>query len=316
MIKKQLKHIKKIKNYRFRKKNKKQRNKIFITPEKRKKTLHKRKRFSLHLPNFLVFSYIKKHVWYYYWGAFIWAIFLLFLFFIWPFFRIKNIEIFRQENISNINIAYQAVENIRGERLLLIDGKKIAKDLKEYQKNIKEVSIKKILPDTLSIRINSYKWKYNIKLNDKTYILTKNGVLIPSKFSSELKELIIGTKSYTINWILDYKQIFKNEYIQKIAYLEKKLTDNLLFLSFEDIIYFPTEREAHIIFDNETRIIFDLEWNIDEQIKNLLIFHTEQFDITKTDLIYIDMRIKNKIFFCLKEDEYQCNKNLENIYGG
>jgi len=66
MIKKYLRYIKKIKNYRFRKKNKKQRSKIFIAPEKRNKTIHKRKRFSLHLPKFFLFSYIKKHLRYYY----------------------------------------------------------------------------------------------------------------------------------------------------------------------------------------------------------------------------------------------------------
>ena len=314
MIKNYLKYIKKIKNYRFRKKNKKQRNKLFIAPKKEKKRLHKRKRLSLHIPKFFLFSYIKKHLPYYYGGVLFFSILILFLLFIGPFFRVKNIEIFRQENISNINIAYQAVENIRGKRLLLINGKEIAKSLREYQKNIKEVSIKRVLPDTLSITIDSYRWKYNINLNNKSFILTENGVLIPTNFSSELKELIIGTLEYKISGILDYKQIFKSDSMRKIIYLEKKLSDNLLFLSFEDIIYFPTEREVHIIFNTWKRIIFDLESNIDEQIKNLLILHTEQFDLTKTDLIYIDMRIKNKIFFCLKEEEYQCNKNLENIY--
>jgi hypothetical protein len=78
--------------------------------------------------------------------------------------------------------------------------------------------------------------------------------------------------------------------------------------------YFPTEREAHIDLKTGTKLIFDFMGDVDEQIKKLLIFHKEQFNLKEAKIIYIDLRIKNKIFFCSQEDEYKCILNLKNTY--
>jgi hypothetical protein len=37
-------------------------------------------------------------------------------------------------------------------------------------------------------------------------------------------------------------------------------------------------------------------------------------NIDKTPIIYIDLRIKNKVFYCTTENEYQCISNLKSIY--
>jgi hypothetical protein len=78
--------------------------------------------------------------------------------------------------------------------------------------------------------------------------------------------------------------------------------------------YFPIEREVHIDLKTGTKLIFDLMGEADEQIEKLLIFHKEQFNLKETKFIYIDLRIKNKIFFCNQEDEYKCILNLKNTY--
>jgi hypothetical protein len=51
-----------------------------------------------------------------------------------------------------------------------------------------------------------------------------------------------------------------------------------------------------------------------EQIEKIVIFNKEYLDINNETIIYIDLRIKNKVFYCLNENEVQCNLNLKSIY--
>jgi len=70
----------------------------------------------------------------------------------------------------------------------------------------------------------------------------------------------------------------------------------------------------HIETKNKVTIIFDLNWEYKKQIEKLAIFNKDYLDITKNSLVYIDLRIKNKVFYCSTENEYQCIVNLKKIY--
>ncbi|NUJ98039.1 FtsQ-type POTRA domain-containing protein [Candidatus Gracilibacteria bacterium] len=315
MINKIKRALKKIKNYKFRQKQKKLRKKIFVPHIQSEKSFKKRKtKINIKFPPLFQIENIKKNLKYYILGAIFFVVFSLVFLFFGPFFKVVNIDILRYENITNINIAYKSVEDIRNTPLLLIDGKNIATKLKNYQKNIKEVKIRRIFPDTLKITIESYKGVFNTIINEKEYIITENGVFIPSKFSTELKEIKLGGIEGKVSGILDYKEIFKSEEIKKIISIQHKINANLIIIGIESIYYFPTEREVHIDLKTGTKLIFDLMGDIDEQIKKLLIFHKEQFNLKEMVFSYIDLRIKNKIFFCSQEEKNNCILNLKNIY--
>ena len=165
----------------------------------------------------------------------------------------------RQDEITNISIAYRSIDDLRGKSILLVNSQNIAEKLKSYQKNIKEVSITKVLPDGLHISIQSYKSIFNIKMNDKTYLVTENGVLAPGKFESELPELKMLDKNKKVPIILDYKQILSPVSIANIYLIYDKLKANLIGISLKDIYYFSQERELHVDLENGTKLIFDLE---------------------------------------------------------
>ena len=93
-----------------------------------------------------------------------------------------------------------------------------------------------------------------------------------------------------------------------------QIFDNLLNINISQIHYYPIEREAHFIISNDTLIIFDLNWDILYQIEKLLILNKEYQNLAKPWLVYIDLRVKNKIFYCSSENYTQCNENLEKIY--
>lgn len=305
--------IKKIKNFHFRKKNKKIKGKLFIPYIEQVDRFKKRKK-TIRIPNILAKLNIHKNIKYYYISGLGLSIFLLIFLFVWPVFSIKFIEIEKKENITNLDIAYKAVETIRWKSFLLSDGKDISEKLQSYQKNIKEVYIKKIIPNTLKIVIESYKGIYNTTINNKEYIITENGVLIPSKFSEELKELKF-TKNYPLfSWILDYKDVFQKKYMDNIEYTHKKISDNLLTEKLIEYYFFPTEREFHIDFEKGAKVIIDISWDIDEQIKKLVIFYKEHLKWDLSWIVYIDLRITNKVFLCKTETEFECRKTLKNIY--
>lgn len=254
-------------------------------------------------------NYIKKvHII----GAFIFLILALVIFSL-SFLKVKTITIIKKEDISNITIAYKAVDKYRWELLFLVQKDKIKNSLVDYQKNIKSIDITRILPDTLKIEIESYKPIFKTIIEEKSYIVTENWVTVPTnQENKELQELsVISDEVYNFP---SYKQLFKQDYLEKIVYIKNKLKDNLLSASIKSIVYYPVEREVHLITNNDIILIFNLSELVDTQIEKLMIFNKEHFNLSKSWIIYIDLRIKNKVFYCDSENEYQCRKNLKNIY--
>jgi len=231
----------------------------------------------------------------------------------WPYFKVQTINIIRQDNLSNINIAYKSLENTRGQHIMFLDKAWITKNIKSYQENIESVSISRQLPNKLNIDIHSHEPIFNAKVNQKNYIITQNGSFIPEKENPELKELkIISNKTNTS--IPDYRKTIEQIYINQILEVYDQLTINIIRLQIQDITYFPIERELMINIEGNTTLIFDLSKPILAQVKRLAIFDTENIKVDTPSILYIDLRINDRVFYCTTETEYQCIINLKNIY--
>jgi hypothetical protein len=116
------------------------------------------------------------------------------------------------------------------------------------------------------------------------------------------------------NKFLDYKKIFDTKYIKEINNINKLIKENIINIKVNELTYFVVERELHLKTENNTTIIFDLNKNIQNQLEKIVIFNKDQLNINKNPIIYIDLRIKNKVFYCTNENEYQCYKNIKSIY--
>ncbi len=232
------------------------------------------------------------------------------------FFKIKTIEILRQDPRTNINIWYMAIWNLKWKNIFNINKNILIKKLKNYQNNLNYIDISKKLPTKIIIKLWSYKAIYNTNINNKNYLILVNWTLIPTnKIDDKLLKINILNKK--LPSFIEYKQILDKTYLDKIQYIQNKLNKNLLTNKIIQIDYFPISREVHFIFKNKIRIIFDINQNykwIDSQIKKLLIFKKEKKLLNENNLIYIDLRIKYKIFYCSKKEKYNCYKNLKNIY--
>jgi Fe-S cluster assembly scaffold protein SufB len=113
---------------------------------------------------------------------------------------------------------------------------------------------------------------------------------------------------------LDYKKYLNETFINNISFIINKVQENIVDLQIENIKYYVRERELHIKTKSNTILIFNINSNIKEQIEKATIFNKEKQNINKSNIIYIDLRIKNKVFYCTTETEYQCYENLKNVY--
>lgn len=301
-----------IKKY-FNKKNKKRAN--LINFKEAKVSSKKRKTIKI---NFKFLNFLKKVNRRFIPFLAIFSIsFLLIIFFliVWPFFRVKYIEITKKDNITNMNIAYKSLDSLRWEKLFNIKESDILQRLRNYQDNIKSISLKTNLPNTLKIEIESYKSVFNTNVWENTYILLENWTLIPSSHDKDLNQLIINTE-LDKNQFFDYKKIFNDIYVSRITRIIKLLQDNFVNIKFNEFYYHEKEREIHIGIESSGLLIFSIEqdYEVEEQVEKLAILNKDYFGIGQNIYNYIDLRAKNKVFYCTRERDNQCNSNLKNLY--
>ena len=305
--------IKYIKSFSKRKKRKLNKRKLTLSKLNKTSFTKKRKKIVIKNINFEQLKIFWNNIFYYYLLIFIILTSLSLYIIFWPVFKIKYIEIIKQDNITNMLISYKALENYRWEPIWTPEKKDILKSLQNYQHNIRDIKVKITFPDTLKITIDSYKWLFNTTVNDKTFTITTNGTLIPAQYSEDYSELKI-INNIAKSKFLDYKKVFDSTFLAKISNINNKIKENIINLNIKDITYYVIERELHIETEKDTILIFDLNWNTNEQIEKLAILNKEHIDINKYWIMYIDLRITNKVFYCTIEEEYKCIKNLKSIY--
>lgn len=236
-------------------------------------------------------------------------IFLLY----WPIYTVKFINIIRQDSITSIDLAYNALSDVRGKRLFEIEESNIKKKLLDYQNNIDYVDVDINFPNTLEIYILSYPIFFQTTIEEKNFYISQNGSLIPGKPNEEYKNIILKNWLQT-NIFPDYKKFFDQKNMENIYEAISYFEQNIVWSKIKNILYYEIEKEVHFELENDNIIMFTLEKDLKQQIKKTAIFHAEHREVTDDGLIYLDMRVTNKVFYCDNETTNQCNNNLKKIY--
>lgn len=312
------KFFKKIKNIKYTKKLALEKRKLYVKDDNIfknkyiKKNRNKFKLFKTKLEFENTFQDIKNiNIYYYIMWLFL-IISSLYLFIFSHYFSIKNIDIIRQDDLVNINIAYNSIENIRYKPLIFVNKEEIKNYILAHQPNILDIYIRKILPDSLKIILQSSESVFSFNLWDKIYEITKNWTVIPGKEKENITKIKIVW--FDNLWIIDYKKIFDEYYINQIIQLLYQLNQKISLLIHKNYTYYKKEAELHIITEKWTIIIFDLNKDINIQIEKLNIFYKEYISKVKNAIIYIDLRINQKVIYCDSSNEFQCRLNLNSIY--
>lgn len=301
----------------FKKKKKKKRNYtynyILFKDVKRKNIWKKRKKIQLSFQKSKINFFKNNRLYLYIWWFVLFMCFSFYLLF-WPAFKLRVIEIIKKDDITSMNIAYKAVEDFRWESLLYLETKRVSERIKSYQENIKYVQINKRLPNKLYIELESYKSLFNVFIGWENYLLLENGSLLKAKKDKNIKNLYI-VNNFGKNMFLWYKKVFQQDAIQKIQQITKKIWENINGV-ISELRYFNFEKEVHIQLNGFTLLMFSLDDDIsvEEQIRNLSIFDKEHISLSQKTLIYLDLRVKWKIFSCDVENKNTCYNNLKYLY--
>ncbi len=265
------------------------------------------KRFSIWFSKRLLLIYVTVG-----WFLIVWWAFLLLL---WPFLDVKDVYITRGNTNVNIDLAYRAIDSIRWKKIFSLDKGNIRASILRYQESIDNIDIDISLPNSISINITAYENLFQTIINEKKYIIVENGAFLPLKSTSETPYLNIYTNRDFTSTTPDYKKVLEKKYLQSILLIKNTLIENIIHLQVKELHYYREERELIIELEKWGDVIFDLTKNLSQQVEKLVIFNNEGGDITKRNLIYTDLRINNKVFFCDGESEFFCRLNLKEIYG-
>lgn len=227
----------------------------------------------------------------------------------WPFFKVHKILILREDNIININKSYSNVEYIRGESIFFLDTSELASRLQKWQQAIQNIKFELSFPDSLSIYLKSYSPIFQ----SSDYLILANGSLIKKegKKQYDVQDMFLSQKLDEIQFLKDG---LKPNELKSIQWLLHELPKNILWFSPLTVHYFVTEKEVLISNQLGTVFIFDLTWNIKNQVKQLAIFQKEWWNVSEKKYIYIDVRIPQKLFLCWYEEEFNCRNTIKSIY--
>ena len=236
-----------------------------------------------------------------------------------PYFQISpnRVIIERADAYSDINIAYKAIEPIYGDSLWLISTKQISELIQWLEKNIEQVDVTRLPPNSLKIIIKSSPPVYAVDFPGvgRHYIISENGVLIPNRTKeSNLPRLQIYSNELLESSFLDYKEGVAPRTMKKIRDIHAIFWSDFKGATVTSLIYYAVENELHLLLENGTRIMLVLDSSIEKQLLSLkLTAEQTPWLLTSPDYTYIDSRIVGKTFIC--KDPDICKRNLLKIYG-
>ena len=304
-------------NLKFKKETSRAKKKLYIIWENKvdsfKSSRNKFKIFKTKLEFENTFKNIKKVNLYYY---LIWIFLILATWYVVVFshyFSVKSVDVIRNDDLINIDLAYRSIENVRLKPMIFIDKSEIKNSILWHQPNIKDITIRKIYPSNIKIVLGSYKWLYDVKIEWRYFKVTENGVFVPTKEIEEDKDImrIVWLDSF---WVMDYKKIIDEQQISKIKEIQDLIKWNNSFLNIKELVYYKKERELHVIDEKWIRYIFDLTKEVPVQVEKLNIFYKQYLNKIKYWIVYIDLRINEKIIYCSTQTEFQCKENLKSVY--
>ncbi|MEW6407448.1 MAG: FtsQ-type POTRA domain-containing protein [Patescibacteria group bacterium] len=241
----------------------------------------------------------------------IFIILIIYFLFYYNYFQIKKIVVIN----SKITHDYEIEENVfstlstnrfyifPGKNIFLINKQQIATNLKNRFSNINDVSVSRIYPDVLKIKIQEKLpkiiWQTEKSL---TYFVDANGEIFleVSGISGNGNETNLPKiKDLSDKSVVLFENVLFPKHINFILKLNERLPQEGIKISFFEI---PAKLagEIHLVTDEGWKIYFNIEKDAEAQISNLRLALTDEIKERKINLDYIDLRIENWVYYKMR----------------
>jgi cell division septal protein FtsQ len=214
--------------------------------------------------------------------------------------EIKNIALENAlTDIINIPNLKFSTKNI-----LLVDISKIKKNILENYTLLKEVKIKRIFPQSLSLEIIERQPVNIFCQENDCFLLDIDGVMF-KKISSDSKEYVVIKSFERQNDLKLSSIVFFKEQIKKIQKIQKFI-ENELKINLKEI-FLAKKPRLNVTTNQGLKLYFDLygEDNVDLQIQKLDLLIKNR-ELEGKDVKYIDLRPENRAIIC---DNLDCAGN-------
>jgi cell division septal protein FtsQ len=213
------------------------------------------------------------------------------------YFKVQEVIILESNKLSSDNLIQRITLDLKNQNILLLKKDTISTRIKNHYPQIKNLHIKKRLPQTIQIHYDKFKnlaFLEQTELETSYFTINETGVITKSQEKPiELPQIILqGLKlEEGMQIVTPQKLTF---IVDSINLLKKDLNTDV-----KNILYLPKAQEIHLILNNNTQIWLDMTFDHKEQI-NKLKFSKPHINLANY-YQYIDLRIKSakghKIFY-------------------
>jgi hypothetical protein len=228
-------------------------------------------------------------------------IFLIYAFFFADYFVVRNYKVEEKGVIIESNNAINTILSSRtGQNLTLLNTKKLTDEIRAAQPEIKNLSIKKIFPDTIIAQYEKFPTVANITniVNgiQKNFLVDSQGFLTEENSDNpnlpyikietakpiEVRNTFLGnskTSAERLTYILNAINLFEEKFGIKVLYAQLK----------------QREREVHLYTEKYFYVMLDMQKDLRSQLEKLKKA-LPKLDIYTVPLLYIDLRISGSDF--------------------
>lgn len=238
-----------------------------------------------------------------------------YVFFFSPFLEINTIAISGTKNLSRENIFNDIRSEYGGKylkfipknNLILVSNKRIERNIADHFRKIKSVEIRKIFPDTLQVNIEERKslilWCAGgpcYIVDERGYAYTGIGLDSPEVSQNNLIKLVDNSAQPVIMG----EKILNEDYIIFLMNLREELSKTDVSINDEWNTPSLVAEEVEIKTQEGWRLYFSEKVIPDKALRTLKTFLEEEVPAEKkSQLEYVDLRVENRVYYKLREDE-------------
>jgi cell division septal protein FtsQ len=247
--------------------------------------------------------------------AFIWLV--VYVLFFSSFLRISKIEVLGTVDIDpdlirqdlQVEFSGKYFGLINRDNTIFVDGEKLQEKLSTKYEKIKDVKIKRDFPKGIKVLIEERVPGIVLCSDGGCSVVDMNGFVYmpfdPNANDAQLNSLMRLTDNG--NKDVKFKDFFLNrEYVQYIVDMQKSLTDELgIAISLDCQTPRLISGDIRVATEQGWWIYFDSNKSIQQEIEMLRAVLSEKInkDGQRDNLEYIDLRVTNKVYYKLKNQE-------------